>query len=293
MRTISSLVLVIALATTTAASSFTPPRRLDGSLPPMPPPTVVGWLEEAVDLTVDADGLVSGVDAFQSSAQPLLASVAGMWHFRPAALGRRPVSSHVLAVALIRPPQLYDGPALGGTPDSITVERDDLPAPTVMQRPRYPPRAVGDALVLVEVLVGAVGHVHAAAIAESASGFDDEALIAARHWVFRPAHVQGDPVAAYVYIAFGFRQPQSNRQEGVRDRLANVSIERDAFELDAILHDPSRAAGGRVHNSHPVPRLVANEAVTRSPDAARVGDAVRPAGPAVRTFNQKVTRKPS
>ena len=59
-----------------------------------------------------------------------------------------------------------------------------------------------------EVLVGPDGHVRAANIAEGTTTvFNEEALFTARNWVFRPAHHNGEPVAVYAYIAFGFRQP--------------------------------------------------------------------------------------
>lgn len=209
MKTIAGILLV---TTTVAASDFIPARRVDGVSPPLPSPTVVGWLQEVVDLAVDASGLVSNVKALRATTRPpnLVAPVAATWRFRPAAVGGRPVSSRVLAVALIRPPQLFDEPTLGAEPTTFAAAPDDLPAPTVMHRPRYPPLAVGDSLVLVEVLVGPDGHVRAADIAEGTTTvFNDEALLTVRNWVFRPAHHNGDPVSAYVYIAFGFRQPLS------------------------------------------------------------------------------------
>lgn len=207
MKTIAGILLVTTVA---AAAEFIPARRVDGVAPPLPPPTAVGWLEEMIDLAVDARGRVGNVKALRATTRPphLLAPVAATWRFRPAAVGGRPASSHVLAVALIRPPQLFDGPTLGTEPTTFAAPPIDLPVPTVLHRPRYPPLAVGNSLVLVEVLVGPDGHVRAADIAEgTAPVFNDEALRAARNWVFRPAHHKGDPVSAYAYIAFGFRQP--------------------------------------------------------------------------------------
>jgi TonB family protein len=209
MKTIAGILLVTTVA---AAPVFIPARRVAGVSPPLPPPTAVGWVEEVVALAVDANGLVSHVTALRAtgSSANLLAPVARTWRFRPAAVGGRPVGSHVLAVALIRPPQLFDEPTLGTEPITFAAAPNDLPVPTVMHRPRYPPLAVGDSLVLVEVLVGPDGHVRAADIEDGAAPvFNDEALLAARNWVFRPAHHNGDPVSAYAYLAFGFRQPLS------------------------------------------------------------------------------------
>jgi TonB family protein len=207
-KTIAGILLITTVA---AASEFIPARRVGGVSPPLPPPTAVGWLEEVVDLAVDARGRVSNVTTLRATVSPnLLSPVAATWRFRPAAVGGRPVRSHVLAVALIRPPQLFDGPTLGTEPTTLAAPPSDLPFPTVMHRPRYPPLAVGASLVLVEVLVGPDGRVRVAEIAEGSSTvFNDEALRAARNWEFRPAHHNGIPVSAYAYIAFGFRQPLS------------------------------------------------------------------------------------
>ena len=120
---------------------------------------------------------------------------------------KRPVNAHVLALALIRPPQLFDEPTLGSEPADYAVPSDELPYPMAVHRPRYPPLAVGNAVVLVEMLVGADGRPQKAAVVQGAAGFNDEALLTAREWVFRPAHFNGELVPAYVYLAFGFRQP--------------------------------------------------------------------------------------
>jgi TonB family protein len=208
MKTIIG-VLALMIAAATSATEFTPARRLSGEPPPAPPPMAVGWLEETIDLTVDAGGVVRGVTPLHGTAPSpsLLAPVAAMWRFRPATDRNRPVSSHVLAVALFRPPQLYDQPALGSPSTDVASASPDIPSPTVEHRPRYPPLATGDSVVLVEVLVGVEGRVRAAAVVQGADGFGEEALLAAREWIFRPAHHNGQLVPAYAYIAFGFRQP--------------------------------------------------------------------------------------
>src|SRR5262249_58864489 len=92
------------------------------------------------------------------------------WLFRPATDGPQPVNAHVLAIALIRPPQLFDDPAAGSKPADYAVPSDQLPYPTTVRRPRYPPLAIGDAMVLVEVLVGVDGRVRAAAVVGGTAG---------------------------------------------------------------------------------------------------------------------------
>jgi TonB family protein len=197
------------IAATAAASDFAPARRVSGLAPALPPPTAVGWIEETVDVAVDASGVVRDVVLLHGTAPSptLLGPAVATWLFRPATVDKRPVSAHVLAEALIRPPQLFDGPTLGAEPADFAPAPDAVPYPTAVHRPRYPPLAVGDAMVLVEVLVGEDGRVRDAAVVQGAAGFNDEALDTAREWVFRPAHHNGELVPAYAYLAFGFRQP--------------------------------------------------------------------------------------
>jgi len=192
-----------------AAADANPARRISGAAPGLPPPTAVGWIEEAVDLAVDASGRVRDV-VLLNGTQPspaLLGPAVTTWRFRPATELGRPVTAHVLAVALVRPPQLFDGPTLGSAPADYAVPSDEVPYPTAVHRPRYPPSATGDAIVLIEVEIGADGRVHGATVVSGAGGFNDEALVTAREWVFRPARVGGELAPAYAYLAFGFRRP--------------------------------------------------------------------------------------
>ncbi len=200
---------VLLIAAAAAAFEFAPARRLSGVAPTLPPPTVVGWLEETVDVAVDAGGAVRGVVLLHGTASSptLLGPAVATWRFSPAIVENQPVLSRVLVAALIRPPQLNDGPALGAQPADVAAAPDDVPYPTAVHRPRYPPLALGNAMVLVEVLGGVDGRVRDVSVVQGAAGFNDEALDTARAWVFRPAHRNGELVAAYAYLAFGFRQP--------------------------------------------------------------------------------------
>jgi TonB family protein len=203
MRVIAGVLLVA------AALDFNPARRISGAAPGLPPPTAVGWIEETVDIAVDSAGVARDVVLLRGT-QPsptLLGPAVSAWRFRPATNNKRPVSAHVLAVAVMRPPQLFDEPALGSGPADYAVAPSELPYPTAVHRPRYPPRAIGDAVVLLEVLIGEDGRVRRAAVVTGAAGFNDEALDTARQWVFRPAHVKGELAPVYAYLAFGFRQP--------------------------------------------------------------------------------------
>jgi TonB family protein len=192
-----------------SVDTFVPARRVSGSIPVSPPPTVVGRIDETIELTIDATGRVTDTKrlrATQTAADPVGHAVAD-WRFRPAMDQGHAIPSHVLVAALFRPPQLYNGPAPGSPPVDLAAPSDDVPFPVATELPRYPPLAIGDAVALVEVLVGADDRVRQARLVGATRTFDRAALDALDRWSFRPARRNGQAVQAYVYLIFGFRQP--------------------------------------------------------------------------------------
>lgn len=125
----------------------------------------------------------------------------------PASERGRAVPSRVLVAAIIRPPQLDDSPTIGDPPVELAPPSDEIPFPIITGSPRYPPLAIGDGVVLVEVLVGADGRGREIRVIEGAPAFGQAALETARQWSFRPARWNGAAVQAYAYLVFGFRQP--------------------------------------------------------------------------------------
>jgi TonB family protein len=95
----------------------------------------------------------------------------------------------------------------GKTFADVSRPSSDVPYPTSIVFPRYPPRGLGSHMVLVEIELDAGGSMVDAKIISSAQGFDAEALDAARRWRWRPARRKGGAVASVAYILFGFREP--------------------------------------------------------------------------------------
>src|SRR5258705_2061057 len=104
---------VLLIAATASAVEFAPARRLSGAAPALPPPTVVGWLEETVDVAVDASGAARDVVILRGTAPSptLLRQAVSTWRFPPATLGNPPGASRRAGAALLRPP-----PPFGHTP---------------------------------------------------------------------------------------------------------------------------------------------------------------------------------
>jgi len=94
-------------------------------------------------------------------------------------------------------------------PPSAAIGPPVLPLPIDWARPPYPPNALDDGVVIVEVRVGADGVARDATVVHSAPGFDSAAVDAAARWRFRPAVRDDRPISAVAYLVFGFRAPMT------------------------------------------------------------------------------------
>lgn len=210
VRVLAVLMGASLFAQTGDASDFKPARRLAGSTPSSPSPNTIGWIEESLELAVDATGRVRVAAAAQAAQGPSLVSRAvADWRFQPATEFGAAVASRVLVAAIFRAPELFDYPTSRKVPVDLAERSSEVPFPTVTIRPRYPPLALADAVAVVEVLVDRDGRVSEARLVSRAPGFESAALTAAREWSFQPAQRNGRPVAAYAYLVFGFRRPLS------------------------------------------------------------------------------------
>lgn len=72
---------------------------------------------------------------------------------------------------------------------------------------RYPPLAIGSAVVLLEVRLDTLGSIADVDVVRSAPGFDGAARAAVRQWTFRPASVRGSAVPSRLYVVVGFSTP--------------------------------------------------------------------------------------
>lgn len=190
------------------AQSFESPRVAEGRAP-MPAPLTIGWGEAFLEVPVGLDGAAAGIRTLRTTpslAATLTRSVEG-WRFEPARADGRAVEAPILVAAIYRPPTLYSTPAPGEPPNEVDRPSDAVPFPIHAPPPPYPPRALGDGAVLVEVLVDAEGVVRSAAPRGPPGGFDEAATTTARAWRFRAARRGGVPVPVYAYLVFGFSQP--------------------------------------------------------------------------------------
>ena len=85
MRTLIGILPIVA---GTSAADFSPARRISGSLPGLPPPNTIGWVEETVELEVDLNGRVDRATLLTAASRgpSLVVPAVADRRFKPAAL---------------------------------------------------------------------------------------------------------------------------------------------------------------------------------------------------------------
>jgi TonB family protein len=201
----AGLALSLLLAVNAAAQGApTPPRLLRAAVPASPWNVQSGGVA-AFDVKLDERGTVAGVDVVQDVVPygDVLREALRGWDFEPARDQGRAVPSRVLVLAFLRPPELAviapERPRYRETEAPA-----DLPWPTSVTVPPYPPNALGSGKVILEADVSEEGKAGNVRVLNPGSPFDGAATQAAQAWVFRPATRAGRPAPARVYFLFSF-----------------------------------------------------------------------------------------
>jgi protein TonB len=180
-------------------------------VPPALPESTTAGGEVLLRASLSPVGLVRSIETLRHVPPftEALDTAVRQWRFGPAEPGEGPPERQVLVVGVFRPASLYDL-----TPPAPLVSMAAVPAtvpvPVRWERPLYPPRALGDGVVVLEVSVAADGGVEEVTVLDGEPPFDSPARDAARRWWFRPAVWEGRPLPAVAYLVFGFRQPRDN-----------------------------------------------------------------------------------
>jgi len=203
---VPTLAFMVLLA---AAGDFIPARLSAGQLPAAPGQSVE-WNQAVFELSIARDGSVRRVETLSPST-PFVAALGNslrQWEFTPAeeSNGKKvaAVEGRVLVAGILRPPNLQVAVPAPTTKPATSAA---VPKPLRMAPPAYPPKALLDGMVAVELAVDSTGTVGSVRVVRSSPAFDEAAVAAAKMWEFRPAVRNGRPVSAYVYLVFGFRQP--------------------------------------------------------------------------------------
>jgi hypothetical protein len=208
MRISSMIGFFVAAAAAAAQGGWSPPRLATAQVGAAPWNAQSGGIA-AYDVSLDAAGAVVGTSIVQDVAPfgAVLGEALSSWRFEPAREGRQAVASRVLALGFFRPPVL-----LFAAPSSPqyrnTVAPGELPWPTAVVVPPYPPNAIGSAKVILESDISSRGAVTAVRIVSPPTGFDGAAADTARQWTYRPATRAGKPVDSRAFLVFSFAAVQ-------------------------------------------------------------------------------------
>jgi TonB family protein len=191
-------------ATAAAQGTRTPPRLVAAQLDSAPWSVQSGGIS-ACEVKLDERGTVTSVEIVQDVPPYGAALADGVrgWQFEPARDGGRAVPSHVLVLGFFRPPALtFAAPA--SPRYKTTVAPDEIPWPTSVTVPPYPPNALGSGRVVLEVDVSEGGAVTHTRVLSTAGAFDGAAAQAVQKWTFRPARRQGRDVPSRAFMVVSF-----------------------------------------------------------------------------------------
>ena len=196
-------------ATTAAAQeTYEPARFGSGAIPGQPPLASTG-ARVVVELKIAPSGIVTDTVVVDDGPPytEAITKAARTWRFRPAREEGAAVFGKALVVGVFRPPVLI-GSEL---PKSMHVQEssEDVPYPTVIATPVFPPTALYEGVALVEVEIDEAGGVREAALRTTDEAYDTLALETVKKFRFRPARRNGRPVPSYALVFFGFRQPHT------------------------------------------------------------------------------------
>jgi len=216
------LALVMVMAVGVCVSADTPALYQSGAIPTLSVMSVeVGGGEVLLEVSVDKTGAVTAMKPLRETATftERMTQTVKTWRFEPAladipASRRKPggpateaVETKILVAGVFRRPSVI-GITLGEPIKDVGTASTDIPYPTSLITPPYPPGTMAPGVVLVEVRVDASGNVTEAKIRVPSPGYDSAALSTARQWKFRPAKVGGSGAASVAYIVFGFPTPK-------------------------------------------------------------------------------------
>jgi TonB family protein len=207
-----AIALLHASATTGGQTGFVSAQYVSGELPVAPVLAVSGG-DVFLEVLVGVDGRVGTIRTLRTTppfTEAVINAVRG-WQFQPATEGVdpaliRPVAAPVFVAAMFAPPAL-NGPTLGQPPTDTAAASSDTPMPIAANPAGYPPRALGDGTVLVDVTIDGSGALTDAQVKVSSPGFDASAIAAARSWAFRGAQRNRHAVTTHACLMFVFRQP--------------------------------------------------------------------------------------
>ena len=183
------------------------PAHLKESAPVQPSFNVIASTWVIADLDIGPDGRVhlprvlKGEEPLRSTAL----SRVNRWIFEPAR-NPVPVESHVTAVFLFRPREIFSAPP----PDlsDISAEGTDLPPiPISLSDPGYPPTVIAEGEVVLELLLSETGSIPIVRAIKAIPGLTKFTEDAVRRWKFRPSTRSGQSIPGTIIVVISYLRP--------------------------------------------------------------------------------------
>ncbi len=182
-----------------------------GNPPELPPLAANGGLV-GLELRIAPSGIVKEAIVIDDSPPftEEIKKVVRLWIFHPEREDGARVDGRVAVIALFRGPTLVGGGS--PPPERISSPSPEIPYPTSIATPAYPPRALYSGVVMLELEVDETGEVTHVEVLDDEEGFAPVAVETAGKFRFRPAKSDGRPVFSRALLIFGFPQPLTTRR---------------------------------------------------------------------------------
>jgi TonB family protein len=201
--------MLVGAAILLAQSPYEPAAVSVGNL--QPPANSIASGIAVLDLSLDATGTLSSVTVLRD-LPPLTAaaqSAVALWKFRPSVPGTDGQPSDLLVAFVLTPNVSFPTHPKFAPLVPKARSRSGYVPPGIasVTYAQYPVNSVISGSVVVQVTVGPNGDPHDWQVVRALDPCTPFALDAAKKWRFRPAILDGQPVASNVAIDFLFRPP--------------------------------------------------------------------------------------
>src|SRR6266481_1586265 len=172
-----------------------------------------------LDVSLDADGAVQGIDALRNPGSMLGAAKTSVrqwkfrpaWKFQPASREGRKAPSRMTVSFLYRPPSYGNAAAVPPKQFSpvLPTEHDNYVPVGVLSfaYPAYPVNSVAWGSVVVQLTVDNSGEVKGVDFLRGMEVFNAFVSEALKQWRFQAATLNGKPITSKTVIAFAFQPP--------------------------------------------------------------------------------------
>lgn len=216
------LFLLVGLPRSTTAQEIYKPAEVTSAGDAYVPYQVVVDGLFVLDVSLDDDGTVQGIDPLRNPGSMVGAAKTSVrsWRFQPASKDGKSVRSRMTVSFVYRPPNYgYAGaaPPKSFSPvlplnQSDSPERGNYVPVGILSfaYPEYPANSVAWGSVVVQVTVNRFGDVKDVDLLHGMDGFNGLVSDALKNWHFQAATFNGKPITSKTVIAFVFQSPSSN-----------------------------------------------------------------------------------